>query len=226
MERSVEALECAFDAAREGFSVAAEEDPWSASPYRWLRELQSRTRGKAGEQIVTTWLQGEGFTVGPAGSSNSDRRIELAEVEIKLSTRWENGEYRFQQIRDQKYKYVILLGVSPDQLNVWILPKKVALRYSTPQHTGKGGAETRWLCFTAENPPSWLTRYGGSPESGLIAAKRYLRPQHQPESTAPEVSTQVVIVNEETIDSTAIEAQDLVSYVGGEDVEAPRTVVL
>jgi len=179
MNGSISTLEGAFEAAREGLSAAAGDDPWSTSPYKWLRELQSRTRGKAGEQIIAGWLASEGFTVGKPSSSNSDRSVELTQVEIKLSTQWDSGEFRFQQIRDQDYRFVILLGVMPQELKVWILPKKVALKYSTPQHTGKGGAETRWLAFDAANPPKWLTRYGGNAQEAVAAVRRYLQPTEQ-----------------------------------------------
>lgn len=174
MNSGVERLEAAFDAARNDLTGTGALDPWANSPYRWLRELQSRTRGKAGEQIITTWLRSEGFSVTSPDSSDADRCISLHEVEIKLSTRWDSGVYTFQQIRDQEYRYAILLGVSPDRINVWVLPKAVALKFSTPQHTGKEGAETRWLSFPADNPPKWLKRYGGDIESGLQAIKKYL----------------------------------------------------
>lgn len=176
MNGSNSTLEGAFEAAREDLSAAAGDDPWSNSPYKWLRDLQSRTRGKAGEQIISGWLKSEGFTVGKASSSNSDRSVELTQVEIKLSTQWDSGEFRFQQIRNQDYKFIILLGVLPHEVKVWILPKKVALRYSTPQHTGKNGAETRWLAFDAENPPKWLSRYGGDVSRAVSAVRRYLPP--------------------------------------------------
>lgn len=179
MDGSISTLEGAFEAAREELSAAASEDPWSTSPYKWLRELQSRTRGKAGEQIIAGWLTSEGFTVGKASSSNSDRSVELTQVEIKLSTQWDSGEFRFQQIRDQDYRFVILLGVMPQELKVWILPKKVALKHSTPQHTGKGGAETRWLAFDATNPPKWMSRYGGNAQDAIAAVRRYLQPTEQ-----------------------------------------------
>jgi hypothetical protein len=176
MNGSNSTLEGAIEAAREDLSAAAGDGPWSNSPYKWLRDLQSRTRGKAGEQIISGWLKSEGFTVGKASSSNSDRSIELTQVEIKLSTQWDSGEFRFQQIRDQDYKFIILLGVLPQEVKVWILPKKVALKHSTPQHTGKTGAETRWLAFDAENPPKWLSRYGGDVSRAVSAVRRYLPP--------------------------------------------------
>ena len=176
MKSSNSTLEGAFEAVREELTATSGDDPWSTSPYKWLRELQSRTRGKAGEQIIAGWLKSEGFTVGRASSSNSDRSVELTQIEIKLSTQWDSGEFRFQQIRNQDYRFMILLGILPHEVKVWIIPKKVALKHSTPQHTGKTGAETRWLAFDAENPPRWLSRYGGDANRALNAVRRYLPP--------------------------------------------------
>jgi hypothetical protein len=203
MNGSNSTLEGAFEAAREDLSAAAGDDPWSNSPYKWLRDLQSRTRGKAGEQIISGWLKSEGFTVGKASSSNSDRSVELTQVEIKLSTQWDSGEFRFQQIRDQDYKFIILLGVLPHEVKVWILPKKVALRHSTPQHTGKTGAETRWLAFDAENPPKWLSRYGGDVSRAISAVRRYLPPvvnnSNESESMATNGEVSALPVFEQTL---------------------------
>ena len=176
MKNNNSTLEEAFNSTREKLSATAHNDPWLNSPYKWLRELQSRTRGKAGEQIIAGWLKSEGFNVGKASSSNSDRSVELTQVEIKFSTQWDTGEFRFQQIRDQDYKYMILLGVLPREVKIWILPKKVALKHSAPQHTGKTGAETRWLVFDAQNPPKWLSRYGGEISRAVTAVRRYLPP--------------------------------------------------
>jgi hypothetical protein len=102
--------------------------------------------------------------------------VGLHQVEIKLSTLWDTGQFVFQQLRDQDYRYVILLGVTPDEAKVWILPKNVAMKHSTPQHTGGAGAETRWLSFDASQPPAWLARYGGTHERALAAVNRYLKP--------------------------------------------------
>jgi hypothetical protein len=123
---------------------------------------------------VAGWLHSEGFVVGRSASSDSDRSVGLHQVEIKLSTLWDTGQFVFQQLRDQDYRYVILLGVTPDEAKVWILPKNVAMKHSTPQHTGGTGAETRWLSFDAAEPPSWLSRYGGDNTRALAAARRYL----------------------------------------------------
>lgn len=164
----------AFDAARAEMESTAGDDPWAHSPFRWIRELQSRRRGKAGELIISNWLRDEGFEVGPSASSGSDRSVGLKQVEIKLSTRWDTGEFVFQQIRDQDYRFMILLGITPDEAQVWVLPKAVAMRHSTPQHTGRKGAETRWLSFDAANPPAWLNRYGGETARSVAAVRRYL----------------------------------------------------
>jgi hypothetical protein len=168
------ALLGAFEAARVELQSSAGDDPWEHSKFRWIRELQSRRRGKAGELVVTNWLRSEGFEVGRSTSSDSDRSVGLHQVEIKLSTLWDTGQFVFQQLRDQDYRYVILLGITPNEARIWVLPKAVAMRHSTPQHTGASGAETRWLSFDAANPPAWITPYGGNTDQALVAVKKYL----------------------------------------------------
>jgi hypothetical protein len=166
----------AFAAARTELETTTGDDPWETSPFRWIRDLQSRRRGKAGELIISNWLRELNVTVGRSSSSGSDRTAGLQQVEIKLSTQWDTGQFAFQQLRDQDYHYVILLGITPDEARIWVLPKAVAMRHSTPQHTGSQGAETRWLCFDAANPPVWLDRYGGTPQRSMAAVARYLKP--------------------------------------------------
>lgn len=112
------------------------------------------------------WLMENGFTVTSAGSSQSDRRINGHSVEIKLSTEWENGIFKFQQIRDQNYSHIILFGVCPTKLYVWCVPKAVVIQHAQGQHTGGGATETMWLSFPTDNAPAWLSPYGGPPTRG------------------------------------------------------------
>ena len=44
-------------------------------------------------------------------------------MEIKFSTLWKSGVYKFQQIRDQEYDAMVLLGISPFSAACWIVPK-------------------------------------------------------------------------------------------------------
>ncbi|MDA8399734.1 MAG: hypothetical protein M0008_06755 [Actinomycetota bacterium] len=50
-------------------------------------------------------------------------------MEIKVSTLWQSGVYKFQQIRDQEYDYLLYLGVPPFDAHAWLLPKSVLFEH-------------------------------------------------------------------------------------------------
>ena len=147
-------------------------DMWAGSPYRWLRALSSRARGSAGEGIVAGWLEGHGFTVMPPSSTDHDRRVGDVKIEVKLSTLWSSGILRFQQLRDQDYDVVALLGVSPRLLQLWVVPKAVIWQHAVGQHSGAGATETRWLTIDPADPPGWLAPYGGTPQAAHRSSRR------------------------------------------------------
>lgn len=157
------------DYVREGAA-----DPWAGSPFAWIRTRPSRQVGKIGEQLVAGWCAAKGFDVVASGDVAADRVIAGRRVEIKFSTLWESGVYKFQQIRDQNYEFAICLGISPFDAHCWVISKAVLREYvigHTPQHTGRGGTDTFWLSFTATSPPNWLRPCGGR----LASAYRILQ---------------------------------------------------
>ena len=154
---------------------AKQLEGWTESPFAWVLTLPSRSRGAAGEEIVAQWLGANGFRVQRSGHSGCDRIINGINTEIKFSTLWKTGGYVFQQLRDQDYKYVFCLGLSPQDVHAWLIPKAVAWEHSTPQHGGKIGKDTRWFSFAAGSPPSWLTPYGGSLEDALHVLRETFR---------------------------------------------------
>ena len=141
------------------------QDPWAGSPFAWIRTQASRRVGKIGEQLVSGRCAAKGLGVTPTGDSEADRIIAGRRVEIKFSTLWESGVYKFQQIRDQNYEYVICLGLSPFDAHCWVISKEVLRAHvigHTPQHRGKAGTDTYWLSFPAAEPPEWLSSCGGT----------------------------------------------------------------
>ena len=95
-------------------------------------------------------------------------------TEIKGSTLWESGEFRFQQIRNQEYDIVICLGISPLDVQCWVIPKDVLMEHPPGvvyQHGGQEGRDTAWLTVAPDNPPAWLREWGGR----LSDAYRVLR---------------------------------------------------
>lgn len=153
-----------------------ENDPWEGSPFRWIKALPSRTVGAIGEQLVAAWSAAKGFDVTRTGDSEADRIIEGHRIEIKFSTLWKNGGYKFQQIRDQNYDFCFCLGVSPFEAHAWLIPKDILLKYvigHMGQHTGAQGSDTSWLGFEVGKEFDWMKPYGGSlgaVHSLLIAA--------------------------------------------------------
>lgn len=148
------------------------ENPWEGSPFEWIRTQSSRRRGKIGEQLLSGYLATRDFTVGPAKTSDADRRVNGKLVEVKFSTLWESGIYKFQQIRDQKYDLMVCLGLCPFDAHCWVISKS-ALRqnvigsFGKGQHGGGKAAETYWLSFAPANPPAWRQDKGGSLRSAV-----------------------------------------------------------
>ena len=147
---------------------ASENREWEGSPFAWIKSRPSRQVGAIGEKLVAGWLAARDFNVSRSPDSDADRVIEGKRVEIKFSTLWKNGGYKFQQLRDQNYELAICLGVSPFAAHCWVIPKSDILRLwkhehiISSQHGGARGSDTAWIDVRMGCPPQWLTPFGGS----------------------------------------------------------------
>lgn len=173
-EADFETFLAANQDAQLAMGVREGSSPWVGSPFEWVMSLASRSRGKAGEMLVEAWLRRIGLTVRPPANSGHDRLVNGSKIEIKFSTLWQAGQYVFQQLRNQDYEHVLLLGISPQEVSVWMPPKAVAFDHAIPQHGGAAGTDTRWLRFDAAAPPGWLHDYGGSLAEGAAYIRRIL----------------------------------------------------
>jgi hypothetical protein len=150
---------------------------WEGSPFAWLKTRPSRQVGKICEDIVAGWLAAKGFDVSRSPDSDADKIVEGKRVEIKASTRWKSGMYKFQQIRDQNYDLAVFLGISPFDAHCWVIPKQVLMeQWHTggglrSQHGGASGTDTAWLSVVPGKEPQWLSQHGGR----LAAAVERLR---------------------------------------------------
>lgn len=146
------------------------DEIWQGSPFAWIRERSSpKQKGTIGEKLLSGYLALKGFDVARSPDSQADRLIGGERAEIKMSTLWENGSYKFQQIRNQNYHFVLCLGISPFDASLWAIPKKTIMEEwknggegITSQHGGSSGTDTAWLGFNPDTPPSWLSEWGGN----------------------------------------------------------------
>jgi hypothetical protein len=152
---------------------------WEQSPIGWIRQVSSALkRGKIGEELVMGWARAQGLDVQQRRHRGHDCVIEGLELEVKTSLRWNNDRFVFLGLRDFTYDGVVLLGLEPNEVHLWIVPKQVLWEHAKEQTRGASGHGSKWLSFIASNPPTWLHGWGGSfaEAIGAIAAvSRYRR---------------------------------------------------
>jgi hypothetical protein len=152
--------------------------PWTGSPFEWILTLPSGSKGALGKRLVYQWCALKNLSVDRSPDSDADMTVNGHRVEVKFSTLWKSGIYKFQQIRDQNYEYGIFLGVSPFQAHCWVVSKEILQEHvigHLGQHTGASGQETAWLPVNPNNPPEWLNSCGGTLEQAyavLISLSR------------------------------------------------------
>lgn len=144
------------------------DDIWANSSFKWIKSQPSRRVGAIGERLVEEWSKHHGFIVERSPDSDADRIINGHRIEIKLSTLWASGGYKFQQIRDQNYEYCFCIGISPFEVHAWLIPKEVLQKHvigHMGQHTGAEGSDTAWIGFQVGQEYEWMKPYGGSLDS-------------------------------------------------------------
>lgn len=140
------------------------EREWVGSPFQWLRNVPSATQGAMGRHLVEDWAIGMGLAAGHVTENNQHYvLINGTRIQVKLSTLWRSNIYRFQQIRDQQYDYLLCIGLSPQDVHAWLIPKTEALdhlRGVSGQHTGADATETYWITAIPGRNGNWLDEYG------------------------------------------------------------------
>lgn len=81
--------------------VEERTDPYAASPFGWIRQEASATRGSIAALMVRRWAEEVGLPTADRTNSDHDLRINGLKIEVKLSTLWSGTSFKFQQIRDR-----------------------------------------------------------------------------------------------------------------------------
>jgi hypothetical protein len=154
--------------------LVGDSSDWQDSPFSWVLNLPAGSKGKLGKHLVYQWCAVKGLSVDRSPDSEADMLINGHRVEIKFSTLWKAGIYKFQQIRDQDYEYSVCLGISPFEAHCWVISKSILKQHvigHLGQHTGSGGQETAWFSVRPNNPPDWLTPCGGTLDEAFKVLK-------------------------------------------------------
>lgn len=147
-------------------------DAWADSPLEWILNLSPRQKGVLGRNLVISWLKQRGFSVDRPKDSGEWLIINGKKLAIKFSTLWNNGIYKFQQIRRENYDYILCFGISPTDAHCWILERDYAIKNATPQHRSE-----YWISFAPKSPPPWLIDCGGSLENAYQVLNRIVNGQ-------------------------------------------------
>lgn len=138
---------------------------WDESPFKWVLAQPPATKGSIARQLIIEWANLHGLFPKQVSIDNQlYLDLDGILIQIKFSTQWDNGYYRFQQIRERDYDYCLCFGLAPFDMNAWLIPKSILdtrVIGTRGQHTGSGSGETWWLEIAPGNPESWLDECGG-----------------------------------------------------------------
>jgi hypothetical protein len=171
-----ELLAKAAECIRHEFEDSTES--WAGSPFEWITNLPAGSKGKLGKRLIYQWAALSGLSVDRCPDTEADMLINGHRIEVKFSTLWKGGYYKFQQIRDQSYEYSVCLGISPFNVHCWVISKVILKELvigHLGQHTGSGGKDTAWISVDPRNPPDWLKPFGGSLDVAFAALKTIKR---------------------------------------------------
>jgi len=134
---------------------------WKNSPFEWVLQLSAAKKGRLARELICAWCQRKGLLVEHTNNPNPSLLINKKKISIKMSTRWTDGKYKFQQIRETGYDNVICLGLSPFEVHCWVFERGQAIANATLQHKGAKGGEY-WIAIDPVNPPDWVNDKRGN----------------------------------------------------------------
>jgi site-specific DNA-methyltransferase (adenine-specific) len=135
-----------------------QNEVWGSSSFSWVTQLPAATKGKLGRNLIASWCAAKGLTIDYPKDTKASLIINGYRIATKFSTLWSVGSYKFQQIRNEGYDYLICLGISPSEAHCWIFNREYIVDKAKPQHKGADF----FLTINPENLPEWACKGGGS----------------------------------------------------------------
>lgn len=134
-----------------------QNEVWVSSPFSWVTQLPAAKKGKLGRNLIASWCAAKGLTIDYPKDTKASLIISGYRIATKFSTLWAEGGYKFQQIRNEGYDYLICLGISPAKAHCWVFDREYIVGKAKPQHKGAD----LFLTINPENPPGWANIGGG-----------------------------------------------------------------
>lgn len=138
--------------------IEEQSEMWESSPFSWVTQLAAAKKGKLGRNLIASWCAAKGLKISYPKDIKASLIINGYRVATKFSTLWSEGSYKFQQIRNDGYDYLICLGISPSEAHCWIFNREYIINKAKPQHKGADF----FLTINPETPPEWANKGGGS----------------------------------------------------------------
>jgi hypothetical protein len=128
-----------------------------SSPFAWMIPLPPVSKGRAGQIMVAELMQANGYSVTKAKGIAQSLAVTKGVVKVKVCLEWDTGAFVFEQIEDDNYDFLAMLGLRHHDAFFWLCSKPVALTNSAAQHK----RPSRWVVFQPTAPPAWLAPHGG-----------------------------------------------------------------
>jgi hypothetical protein len=145
-----------------------EDLEWKDHPLEWIRSHPSARIGKIGRSFVQSLCEDYGLQVKKSGYSLI---IKDKKIQVRFSTGWSGGGFKFEQLRFEGFDAVFCLSITPTRVYGWVIPKSVIFDPNgnllkkdglTIQHKGKGGSDTAWINVDVHSIPAWMAQHGDS----------------------------------------------------------------
>ncbi len=151
--------------------IIDDSSTWTNSPFQWVVSLPPVKKGRFAKRLITEWCRSKGFTVEPV--SNEDLLINGYKVSPKFSTLWSSGFYKFQQIRNAGYDFIICFGISPREAHCWLFERKIVIEKLQIQNISSPNVSF-WFSINPNEENNWASDFGGSLEKASRVLKQFL----------------------------------------------------
>lgn len=166
MDQQRRDLQLAVEVFRELEEQHLADSPWEGSPFKWVLSQPSGAKSAIARDFVRSWAWSYGKALKPARLQHQPfLRLDDLLFQVKFSTLWDSGTYRFQQFKEGPQDYALCLGLSPDNVHLWLIPAEklqVHVIGTSGQHTGVESTETWWFETSPHQPLWWLQDCGGA----------------------------------------------------------------